>query len=616
MTPRAFLELLWKDKPEEQYVLLWTLQDKRSRWFQDAPEAGEFAAVTGATHDVYVGIGLSKADHGPTRRCTSEEVSGLTGLGSDLDLQSEAHKKPLPLTIPDALTILPAAMPPSIVVATGNGVQPWWLLKEPLIFDSGEERIDAARVLARWHALLGRNAAARGWSYDRLSDLARILRIPGTLNHKDHVNPKPVTVLSVTDRRYNLSDFEEYLDQAGVPDVEAQEKAAREWAERFADKPLVVDLNRRIPQDRIDAWIGIDMRFRNTWNRQRHDLKDQSQSGYDLALACFGMDAGLSEQEIVTLIIHHRSLYSRTQRTRVDYFQRTISKATRAAGATADAGVIATLAPVPVAVSTTAPAPTPAEAPAGPPTTGDVAPQGAPVAPEVQPCANATTTPMAADTGAPGADGAEMPERDTLCADIAKYLKTPIVRLVKIAGKNPSYHMRLADGRVIEFSGFDKFTNQPCVHNAIGAMTNKHIPKFKQKAWEELSQRMLDACYIEEPTDEEDLVKCARLHVLNYLAETGFIPSIEGQRIQDQRKPIVIADGRIAVSTLDFQAYVNKTTFQGISAQQAASMLVAVGGKECRVTGRKYDQIRRALPHPAFDAKEIRPQEGEHAAAE
>ena len=71
------------------------------------------------------------------------------------------------------------------------------------------------------------------------------------------------------------------------------------------------------------------MRFKNTWLRQRHDLKDQSQSGYDLALADFGIDAGLSEQQIVDLIIHHRSLYSQKQRTRVDYFQRTIARAAR-----------------------------------------------------------------------------------------------------------------------------------------------------------------------------------------------------------------------------------------------------------------------------------------------
>jgi hypothetical protein len=148
--------------------------------------------------------------------------------------------------------------------------------------------------------MLRLNSAAHGWTYDRLSDLARVLRIPGTINHKDPANPKDVTVLSSTDHRYNLSDFEEFLDGAGIPDPEAEEQATREWAERFADKPpLVINVNARIPQETLDGWMAADMRFRNTWLRQRHDLKDQSQSGYDMALAAFGAQAGLTEQQIV-----------------------------------------------------------------------------------------------------------------------------------------------------------------------------------------------------------------------------------------------------------------------------------------------------------------------------
>jgi len=99
VTPRAFLDLLWQNKPAELYVLLWTLQDKQSHWFQDVAKAAEFAGAV-MDRDVYVGLGLSKSDHGPARRCTSDEIAGLSGFGSDLDLRSEAHgNKPLPATI-------------------------------------------------------------------------------------------------------------------------------------------------------------------------------------------------------------------------------------------------------------------------------------------------------------------------------------------------------------------------------------------------------------------------------------------------------------------------------------------------------------------------------------
>ena len=54
-------------------------------------------------------------------------------------------------------------------------------------------------------------------------------------------NPKEVSVLSQTAQRYNLQDFEEFLDEAGIPDKEAEERGARAWAERFADTPLTIN---------------------------------------------------------------------------------------------------------------------------------------------------------------------------------------------------------------------------------------------------------------------------------------------------------------------------------------------------------------------------------------
>ena len=599
MTPRAFLDLLWGCKPEELYILLWTLQDKRSHWFQDVAEAAEFAAAAATNRDVYVGVGLSKADFGPGRRCTSEEIAGLGALWTDLDLKSDAHQKPLPATIPEALSIIPPTMPPSIVVSTGNGVHPWWLLKEPTIFESDEERRDAAHLAARWHTMLRLNAAARGWAYDRLSDLARVLRIPGTLNHKDCECPKEVTVLSVTDRRYNLSDFGDFLDEAGIPDPEAEEKAAREWAERFADTPLVINTAARIPESMLDGWIREDMRFRNTWARQRHDLKDQSGSGYDLALACFGMDAGLSEQQIVDLIIHHRAHHGQRQRTRVDYFQRTIAKATERVGGVADLLPALSAAPV-------TPDAAPKSGPAVQPPTGPAAPQGAPVAPKREQAVASATLPAANDPAA----------KALLCDRISTALGIRIVRLVKIEGKEPQYRMELSEGPKIEFPNVGKLITYDSVRVAIAATVGKIIPKIKAKNWELIAQTMLDACIVEQGTDDMEWEGAARMYLHAYLSETGFIPSIESQRLQDQRRPIVL-DGKVSVCTSEFQTYVNKTTFQSLSVKAVAGMLSALGAKSVRVRGVKFkDQWRWVLPVSEFDPVDYKPHEGERDAGD
>lgn len=573
MTPAAFLDLLWQYKPEDLYVLLWTLQDKRSHWYREIPAAAQFAANANG-HDVYVGVGLSRADHGPARRCGSDEVAGIAGFWADLDLKSDAHKKALPPSIPEALTVLPAGLPPTLVVATGNGAHAWWLFKEPYVFENPEERKKVAGLINRWHTLLRLNAAARGWTYDRLPDLARVLRIPGTLNHKDPKHAKEVAVHSFNDCRYSLSDFEDVLDEAAIPDPEAQERTAREWAERFANTPLTVDTNTRIPQEMLDGWMRDDMRFRNTWNRQRHDLKDQSQSGYDLALACFGVDAGLTEQQIVDLIVHHRSLFARSQRTRVDYFQRTIARANqRTGGADArDAGVIGAAAPA-------------QEKPKAEPPTAEAAPEPAAEVPASEPAQ-------------PDADRTKA----ILCEQISRVLGIEIVRIIKITGKEPQYRMELAGGEKIEFPNVSKLISQESVRLAIAASVGRIIPKVKK--WEKLAQAMLDACIVEPGTEEMEWEGAARMYIQHYLSETAFIPCIEGQRVQEQRRPMII-EGKITICASDIQVYANKTFFQNLSVKAIAGMLAALGAKSMRVRGQKFkEQSRWVLPAEEFDPGE------------
>jgi hypothetical protein len=553
VTPLEFLNLLWQYKPEEQYVLIWTLADKRSHWYREIPRAAEFVSQR-ANRDVYVGVGLASRDYGPSHRCPSDEIAGIAGFWADFDLRSDAHsKKALPTTIADALSVVPGSMPSSVVVATGNGAHAWWLFREPLMFDSVAERKDTARLVTRWHTFLRLRASQRGWVFDRLSDLARVLRIPGTVNGKGPKNPKPVSVHTTGNRRYHLSDFEEFLDEAGIPDPETEERTAREWADRFADKSLAVNLNANIPEGTLQRWMEIDMRFRNTWFRQRHDLKDQTQSGYDLALACFGLDAGLSEQQIVDLIIHHRTIHGQRQRTRPDYFQRTISKA---------------------ATRTASP---------GPPI--DEAEQD---------------THLADSAAAP----AQQPDPETiravLCEQISAVLGVRVLRLVKLTGKEPVYRMEL-ERRKIEFASVAKLIEQNSVRVAIAAAADRIIPRIKPKAWEQLAQMLLDACVVEEGSAEMEFEGAARMHVAQYLAETVFIPAIEAQTIQNARKPTVI-NGQIAICASDLQMYVNKTTFQNLSIKAVASSLAALGAKSTRVRRAKCrDQSRWLLPVEEFD---------------
>jgi len=563
-SPRWFLHELFAGKPDELYLLLWTLADKRSRWFRDI-DAAASAVEALAAQDVYVGVGLSPKDYGPAYRCPSEEIAGLAGLWADFDVLSEAHaKKALPATIQDALAIIPELLPPTLVVATGNGAHAWWLFKEPYIFDNDGERKAAAHLVARWQTLLRLNAAARGWAFDRLSDLARVLRIPGTLNGKDPAHPKPVTLYQLTDRRYNFSDLEEYLDELGLPGPEADEHNRRAWAERFKDKPIVVDLRAELPEELVKRLLEADLRFRHTWFRQRHDLKDQSQSGYDLALADFGMDAGLSDQQIVDLIVQHRRMHRQKARTRADYYERTLAKAAQRGGG------IETLPPAPLPTAT--------------------APVGA-IAPKAASGDKPAGTPTAGQEPPPSVD--PLVAKAALCEYISQVLGVRILRIVKITGKEPTYQLVLENAK-IELAHVGKLLDQNSIRMAIATATNRLIKRLKPKLWDQLAQSMLDALIEEEGGPETQLEGAMRMYLEQYLTDVAFIPAIDGQPSNVSRRPMLI-DGQIAVNSADLQLFINKTFFQNLSVKAVASMLAAIGAKNIRIRGAKNREQGRWL---------------------
>jgi hypothetical protein len=580
MTPHEFLESLWAEKPSDLYILIWTLQNKHSRWFQNVEDAAAFVESC-RDQDVYVGVGLSPEDFGPHQRCPADKIAGIGAVWADLDVLSEAHsKKALPASLKDALTIIPEQVPPTLTVSTGNGGHLWWIFKEPFIFECEQDRRRAASVVYRWQTLLRFNAANRGWSLDRLADLPRVMRIPGTQNFKDPAHPRDVTVLQTTGRRFELSDLEEILDDLGIPEAEAQEYSARRFTIGPTDNGLVINLNAEIAEEKIKRWAETDLRFRNTWFRQRHDLKDQSQSGYDLALAHFGIDAGLDKQQIVDLIIHHRRLHRQKPRTRADYYDRTLARAAERNG---NGGSIAVLA-----------------------TTS---------------CRDSQSNSIAEDPADPSPGSAPEPPVDpmaakaALCEFISAQLGVRILRLVKITGKEPTYQIELDNGR-IEITNVAKLIDQRALRIAIAGSVNRIIPKIKPKLWERLAQAMLDALIEQEGGVETEFEGSMRVYLGHYLTETAFIPSIEGQPSHAVRRPMLI-DGHIAVNSLDLQLYVNKTFAQSLSVKAVASMLSAIGARSIRVRGPQVrEQGRWLLPLDQFDPAEFTQQTPHPAAQE
>jgi hypothetical protein len=216
---RAFLDQLFGVCPPDLYVLIWQLGGKRSSWFTVAQldRAAEFAA---GQENVYVGAALSPANFGPKNRCESDRAAGIIGLWVDIDVKGPAHKEAaLPPTMGHATALaLSLDIFPTIRVNSGHGLQAYWLFNEPWIFADDAERDQARRLVANFIAALRSNAGERGWKLDGVKDLARVLRVPGTINSKPKCPPVPVRLIDAAGPRYDRADLiGRFREQSSIP---------------------------------------------------------------------------------------------------------------------------------------------------------------------------------------------------------------------------------------------------------------------------------------------------------------------------------------------------------------------------------------------------------------
>jgi hypothetical protein len=642
---QQFLGALWQYKPDDHYFLVWSKRDdtKRSYWCREVADAA-VAGEAGRHSDLYVGCSLSAVARGVDQRVGNDDAAGIAGLWVDIDILSEVHQaKALPPTAELALEILPDGVPPTLLVRSGNGLHAWWLFKEPWVFEGPEEREEAAKLLRRWQALLRMKAASRGWSLDHTHDLARVLRLPGTLNHKTNP-PRMVSLLKNDGPRYNAGDFDEILDQHKIPrDFQAARRAAMVGT---STAELVLAPDASVDERMLELLLDASPKFKATWLRARWDLNngDPSQSHYDLAIANFGLDAGLPEQLIVNLMIQHRRGnpdQKARRKLREDYYRRTLDIAyQKGAGAL----------PVPILPEPVPPAWIEAAAPeaakmvaeaAGPPAETETVADSAPAQPaapadpfdgieailaaelraaEVREAAEALAPPAAAPA-APSApsSGAKAPQptsakpkaaagsgaasppippaddasRALMCDYLSELLGVRILRIVKIRGKEPSYHMELDSGKV-EFPRVEKLIDQQQVRLAIAAHSNQLIRRFRTKEWDQVVTNILSALTEVEGGMELEFEGAIRTYLHAYLQQANFVdPGEENPTFL--LRPMIVGHA-IAIAVHDLLLWLGRTLQLRVSAKEVTSALVAIGAKPYDITTAKLRQSRWKLP--------------------
>lgn len=154
-------------------------------WHETVESAHAQALELADEMDVYYGVAPRTGRGG-----TAEYVDGLSCLWADLDCGEVSKAQRLE-------QLAGFGVSPQVLVDSGNGFHAYWLLDEVCEPEHGQ------RVMA------GLAAALRG---DAVGDPPRVLRVPGTTNHKGE--PLPVHVVSVSAERVALADVEAAVEEA------------------------------------------------------------------------------------------------------------------------------------------------------------------------------------------------------------------------------------------------------------------------------------------------------------------------------------------------------------------------------------------------------------------
>jgi hypothetical protein len=127
-------------------------------------------------YDVYVGVCPRVAPEGPGRKLGKDAIEQVGAVWVDLDNKVEGASSQVLLDTCD------------IVVSTGNGWHGYKILSSPKLCKSARERTTLEyRIRDFADKLLP--------GTDNVSNVDRILRVPGTLNWKNPDEPKAVTML-------------------------------------------------------------------------------------------------------------------------------------------------------------------------------------------------------------------------------------------------------------------------------------------------------------------------------------------------------------------------------------------------------------------------------------
>ena len=471
-------------------MTVWTHKNGEGgpvKYFESTDVAAEYAdSVKDA--NVYFGLGLTRANLPENRRPTAALVCGIPGFWIDIDIVCKgAHTaENLPASQQDAeeliLSTLPRHMSPTILVHSGHGLHAYWLFKEPWIFETEDERVLAADMLRKFVLSFKYHAALRGWKLDSVFDLARVLRVPGSINHKVPRMPMTCRVISIkSDIRYNPNDFDQYF----VSDISASSEDGISQLLSKDKNPLGLILSAYAspPYTKFDTLFTMEDRFRHSWNMQRNDLKDKSLSSYEMSIATFCASYKWTDQEIADTLIAFRTKHAKSESEkkkalRVDYLCRTIMRAkSRKKEDDRDESISAILAQT-----------------------------------------------------EQSSDGSVAPPSNRQIADTLKtVLNVDIERIVRYVGDDPTFEMFFTDGTSIMLGDVEGLINHRILKKVLAAQKKVVIGQIKSTRWNDYAKLLMAIVEDVLPSSDDSTKKGSLAATISaYLEKNGAINNPDG----------------------------------------------------------------------------------------
>jgi hypothetical protein len=248
------------------------------------------------------------------------------------------------------------------------------------------------------------------------------------------------------------------------------------------------------PFDKFEALRCNEARFARSWDHQRPDLKDQSQSAYDQSLANFAALAAWSDQEIVDLIIANRRKHGASLKLRHDYYQRTIAHARRAAAPFLLDQKIAGLVEADAAEA---------------------------VSPE---------EPAPSDPAA---------KQRALLEMLSARFRVPIHRIVKYTGEPSQYRLETGCGDV-QLGGVAGLITQSKLRLSVADATGRYLPHFDSEVWPMIAQALLDACEAVDRGEDATMRGALSEWLRCYLGEKSIHPTLA--EADEGREPFAAGD--------------------------------------------------------------------------